>query len=404
MVESEVSEACIYCAGRSGDLRRTEEHIWPQALGGDFGPPLFTTKHVCKRCNDVAGQWVDRAFLRNFFTSSERSKIAREFLDPNKTTAQPLVFTGLDVDFPVRDGEVCERWLGPAGESIYHIHEADDDRWLTLAGGDFFKRKRDPGRVYFALTGASYYWMATAIASVIRYFPRAKIRSLTDFIGDPIDLPVMKLREEPLLDFEQEEIEWIFDRPKGPHNQHMTINIGYADRFLAKLALGFGRSILGPAVSVSPYANELRKMLWSKDISDRGDIGVRGTGPWDNQAFAGIERFIRWPGAWSLFFHRAGDCFGLIVGTSQGRLMSIVLSDNPSLWRSEHLETHQGGALYLVIPQREHVFGPIRAMSLIGHVQGHRAHPDLLAVEALRTDPAKLPPYERLPVGDVEKS
>lgn len=196
-------EACVYCAGRSGDQRASEEHIWPQALGGDFGPPLFITRQVCKKCNDLAGQWVDRAFLRNFFTSGERSKTSREFLDPKKPTAQTLVFMGQDADFPVRQGEVCERWLGPAGESIYHIHEADDERWLTLAGGDFFKRKRDPGRVYFGLTGSSHYWMFTAILSVVRFFPKAKIRSLTEFGGDPIKLPILMLNEEPLTDYEK---------------------------------------------------------------------------------------------------------------------------------------------------------------------------------------------------------
>lgn len=257
---------CIYCDGRRGDPDFSDEHIWPQALGGDACPPVFRTKQVCGRCNNLAGQWVDRAFLRNFFTSNERARTAYDYIDPNKPGQLPLIFMGIDEEFPTPEHEVCERWLGPSGESIYHIHMKDDDRWTTLAGGDFIKRKRDPGRLYFTLTSKSDYWFYTAIISIVRYFPGTSPVCTAEIPGLPVSFPVRGADAEMMTELEKTELAWIRSR-RGMHKHRLVADIGYADRFLAKIALGLGFNILGPRAVFSEYGDELRKMLWCSDFS-----------------------------------------------------------------------------------------------------------------------------------------
>lgn len=160
---------CIYCAGRTGDPEMTLEHVWPRALGGDDTPALFKTRDVCRTCNSRTGQWVDGAFIRNFFVSNERGMGAHEYLDPSRPGPAPLVYFGFDTEFPTDSGQVCERWLGLAGEHIYHVHQADDPRWEVFAGGDMIRRGRiDPGRVYVFLTSPTEYWALTALHSVLQ--------------------------------------------------------------------------------------------------------------------------------------------------------------------------------------------------------------------------------------------
>lgn len=394
---------CIYCAGRRGDESRTDEHIWPQALGGEQCPPAtFRTNQVCGRCNSLAGQWVDRAFLRNFFTSSERGTTARAYLDPMKPSPLPLTFMGHDTEIPLQDGDVCERWIGPSGESIYHIHERDDDRWTTLAGGDFFKRRTDPGRVYFYLTDMAPYWFITGIYSILKFFPGVKPRCLTLIDGLDGRLPIQMADQAPLSAVEAHEVQWIKARPSGPHSHSLPIDLGYADRFLAKLALGLGHNILGPAVSSSPYADELRRLLWCNDFSKRGEIAVRGTGPWDQTLFDPVRIFISWPGIWSIFLTQAGSDFAFVLSTPQGRSMSMVISDDHLLWSSTVIEEYRRGVVYFVVPQRQRVFGPASIGSLISHKQGYQRSAILAELEALRTDPLALPPRERATPQDME--
>jgi ribosomal protein L30 len=58
-------KTCIYCDREKADGDFSDEHIWPDALGGDFLPPeIWRTNDVCGQCNSLSGVFVDGSFIR----------------------------------------------------------------------------------------------------------------------------------------------------------------------------------------------------------------------------------------------------------------------------------------------------------------------------------------------------
>src|SRR5258707_13785841 len=133
---------CIYCEGRRGDSQFSKEHIWPAALGGDACPEIFRTFQVCRRCNSLAGQWADGAFLKSWFLQNEAGVNSLLYMNPDQPGVAPLAYMGFDEEIVTADDEICERWIGPAGAHIYHIHLRDEERWHSFAGGGFLRWKR----------------------------------------------------------------------------------------------------------------------------------------------------------------------------------------------------------------------------------------------------------------------
>jgi hypothetical protein len=392
-----VLEWCLYCDGRRETLEESLEHIWPEALGGESGPELFKTRDVCARCNNLSGQWIDGAFLKSFFLRSEISLPAYDYLDPDKPSPMPATYMGTDTEFPCAEGETCELWLGPAGAHIYHVHEKDDGRWTGFAGGDFLKRRRqDPGRAYLLLTTDQEYWAIATLLSFRAQFPVSPRRCLTAMPRLPAALGILRHDEQPLSATERREIDFILGRRSSNRHAQLDIKVDFSDRFLAKLALGFGHTILGPAVSRSPYADALRSRLWSPDETPEEIARIRGTGFWGGKDDAVAARLLGWKGAWTLTFQAMPAAFGLVVCTPGGRMMSMALSDDPSLWSPEISDAYGDGQTYIVVPGRALTVGPVPLSRMIAHELGHK-HPELLALEALRTDRSRLPPYRSTP-------
>jgi HNH endonuclease len=380
---------CIYCTGRGA---ASDEHIWPRALGGDACPQgVFRTKQVCQNCNTTIGQWVDGAFCKSCFIQHQVGASELQYLDPAVPGILRPIYMGFDTEIPLNSGLVCERWLGAAGDHIYHIHEKDDDRWVVFAGGDFIKRRHDAGRVYVVFTSHDVYWARTTLGSVKKFFPKAKLRSLTKFVG--METRGFLAPDEQLTAAEAAEVEFIYARPDR-QLQHLPVQFDFADRFLAKLGLGLGHTVLGPAVSASPYSDRLRNLLWSRDADTRDQLGVKGSGYWDARDPA-ILKLLNWPGAWCLVMAAMREGFALNVCTPGGRLMTMNASDDPSLWPTDTVAKYYPGLVYIILPQRSAVFGPIPVMQFIAHRTGSWRHPDLAKLDALKIDPAKLPPMRR---------
>jgi hypothetical protein len=166
---------CIYCQRLKPDSDFSLEHIFPDRLGGSLCNDLFKTRDVCASCNTTTGLFVDGPFIKNWFRTNDEAIAARQYLDlsaPNSIL--PLVYIGLLTSIPLRQTLVCEVWLGACGERFYHIHEKDDPRWDTFAGGNPIMRKQDPGRVYLVNTGNNLQWVSLALRSMKGHFNRAR--------------------------------------------------------------------------------------------------------------------------------------------------------------------------------------------------------------------------------------
>ena len=74
---------CIYCDEEKDDQEFSDEHIWPDALGGDHLSKFWRTDEVCQRCNSISGLFVDGYFIKSWLGTAERSTGAREYLAVN---------------------------------------------------------------------------------------------------------------------------------------------------------------------------------------------------------------------------------------------------------------------------------------------------------------------------------
>lgn len=64
-------KTCIYCGLDKKNNEFADEHIWPDALGGDFLPTFWRTDDVCGSCNNMSGVFVDGAFIKSFFGAGD---------------------------------------------------------------------------------------------------------------------------------------------------------------------------------------------------------------------------------------------------------------------------------------------------------------------------------------------
>ena len=382
---------CIYCWGRRNDPSRSLEHIWPQALGGAFMSDLFKTDQVCTRCNSLAGQFVDGAFLKSWFLAAENINAAHRYLDKTTPSAMPLFYHGIAEDFPCGPEEICERWIGPSGDHIYHIHARDDERWDTFAGGDIIRRNRDPGRAYMAFTSTNPYWVQCSAFSFMARFKGAPHRLLTHVEGFPAEWNLLNPFQEPISDVERTEVEFILSRPNWQEAK-VPIRIDFAERFMCKLALGLAFKILGSGAMETPYVNELRRGLWTSDFQERQSLRIRGKNFWDQPDDKRAFQLIHWPGAWMISLNAFPDGLAITVITPGGHHLGILATEGHEGWRSSAGPAYGHGQVYLVVPQRQKVVGPLPMIEYSSFKAGIGRSVALEELKALEVDPSDLPP------------
>jgi hypothetical protein len=321
---------------------------------------------------------------------------SRSYLDPVKPGATLLIYMGKDREFPIDEEEVCERWVGPTGDHIYHVHLAnDDDKWYGFAGGDVIRRKIDGGRAYLILTSKNSYWALTAIKSFISHFRGLPDRlfCLTRVEGMPQDLTSFFVDESNATGLERKEISWIRTRPEDKIvMMSVSLRLDFSDRFLAKLALGLGANILGHRFLLSAYAPDLRKLLWNRDPQEKVKTQVKGTNFLNSEQICDISRIIKRESAWTVMLWAQEKNFLLFLCTPSGRGMSIVISDDSALWHHASFKQYHIGAMYFVVPERECFIGPVLLPDFLAHWFRHRREPNLAYLENLGGDPALLPP------------
>ena len=381
---------CIYCGGRRKDPEMSREHIWPQALGGQSSPPLFQSEQVCKTCNSLCGLWVDGAFLKSWYISHERGNAARSYLDPQKPGVTPLMFMGLDRRFPVQEGEVAELWMGPGGDSVHHIHKADDDKWYGIAGGDIIRRSKiDAGRAYIMLRSESPYWLAVSMKSFVAFMSPARLFTATlmpNVTGPVIDKLTSESQATPV---EASELAWI----RQSDNLHMVSfshRLDFSRRFLAKLALGIGANLFGPAYLETAYVGELRRALWA-NIEDDEAGALRGSDLFNESSLDGAY-LNGIHGAWSMHFQAMPKAFGMMIATPGGRTMAIQIADQPALWSDAAFTPYHNGTFYFVVPERAYFSHPVGLLDFVQHKNGHGTNTIMAEIEGFQSDPKSLPP------------
>lgn len=387
-------KTCIYCGRDKLDRELSLEHIWPSALGGSLCGDLFKTPRVCRRCNEKCGLWVDGEFLKSWFVQNEVALAQYPYLDPANPTALSLVYLGIQSDLPLQDGLICERWVGPSGDHIYHIHATDDNKWFGYAGGDIIGRQSaDRGRAYIVLATQQQYWVHTALLSFAAHFSEAKRCCLTEVIGAPDAWRDLLPRPDEADAIQAVELALIRASGDDAFQANVPVRMDMPKRFLSKIALGLGFNLLGDAFLATPYALRLRATLHESDPQKRAASGIHCTAYAQSAADGLLPQALHWNGAWVLTVGVTDGRIFLLVSTPSGRELSVVISDDSPLWADGRLKEYHLGQVFLILPQRREFVGPISAHTYLLHRWGVQRCAQLARIEAMRVDPSSLPKH-----------
>lgn len=384
---------CSYCLQSKPEAERSDEHIWPESLGGDpLGPP-WRTSNVCERCNHLAGRWVDGQFVRSFFGSHERVAGAEDYLDPENPLGARTHFAYLGViqSALLTDEETAEAWLGPAGDVVIHVRPRHDEAWDAFAGGKPTRKRSQGGRAYLLLASEEPFWIKVVLSTFLRAFRHASRTIANADISGP---PTLLTPITPADATQARHLRIVDENRKGVHGQ-MTLPLDVERRFLAKLALGVGRETLGEAFLSTPYATLLARMLREADFEKRNRIPLRGASLHGGLKDAVAKLPLHWPGGWVLLLLRPDDRAALVIVTPAENALALIVSDDPALtidnpaWPDE-------GVVYLTIPALDAAVGPIGLPDYLAFQTGVSGHPELERLAARRTDPSRLPPKRKV--------
>lgn len=394
--EEEQFRRCSYCFRSKLTAEFNLEHIWPDALGGDALSGFWKTTNVCARCNELSGRFVDGEFIKSWFVVNERAEAARPYLNAAKPEAAwlPLTYIGNLEHDVVPTGMAAEFWLGPCGDHIFHLRPTQEPGWETYAGGKPTRKRLDWGRAYMALCSADKFWALTAVHSFHRHFRRGE-RYL-------VNAPAPQGFQPPFSELDQSQPGIVNDlvlmELVSAHAEAGTklklravIAINVGSRFLAKLALGIGREVLGDAFLDTLYARVLRGALWERDNSARAKMAVRGSGYLQGAGQHAHAAVLRWPGAWVIWLQVVGGELACHVVSPGGKDMTVLVSDERELV-SSWAEAWPEGQVYLTVAATAEAVGPIGGAEYIAHQLGNIDQPRLTELARQRAGIVPPPP------------
>ena len=380
---------CLYCENEKSLVDFSNEHIWPDALGGESLPPFWKTNQVCRTCNNMSGLFVDGAFIKSWVGNAERwtEGIYAESKTPTKVN-MPLAYLGKVLDVPIEPGKTAEYWTTACGANIVHIRPDDKEKlWNSYAGGDprLANRKSKAGRVYVALTSQKTFWICSTLLSVKFHFKNAE-RYITnmDVPDSWTDFKSVNMTDASHVR-DMETVQSIIDAGKQRNDVgkqgnklHVTmaIPLDAGNRLLAKLAIAVGHKLFGQPFLDTNYSRELRIAFREADYSKRKKSAVRGTSYLSQSLDGRVEDILQFPGAWLLFLKETKGTLVLYVFTPSGQTMSVIVSDELNLIQTLE-ETYRDGVVWLTIPALETAVGPLGLPDYIAHQLGTIQNPQL---------------------------
>ncbi len=399
---------CIYCDINKSEEQFSDEHIWPDALGGDFLPKdVWRTDDVCQSCNSLSGLFVDGSFIRSFIGQSELSSGSHEYLAGKKAVAAiSLDYLGPIREVPVPSGCIAEYWAGPCGANIIHIRPDDgDEQWVSYAGGSPKAKKSKAGRAYMALASDVEFWIYVALESFRQHFDRAERFVVNADVPNhwPFKVPD---RLDPIQAEDMKTVDAILDKGRTGSwfRVQATVPLNAGHRMLAKVALGVGYKVFGAAYLETSYAKTLRQGMREANADKRKQILVRGFGITSGKSLAGTEQILKWSGGWVLLLNALENKVALTVISPTGRPMSIMVSDDQSLIAKLD-QRYAEGLLWITVLAAKQAVGPIALPEYLGHQTGVASVAALTSLASRRGDPSSLPPCKTVSgtmVNDVE--
>ncbi|MBU6142113.1 HNH endonuclease [Patescibacteria group bacterium] len=330
---------CLYCGFDKPEAEFSSEHIIPKALiCGGLEPTNPFILPVCGRCNNLCGRFVDRPFIKNWFSHGNRAHNERRYVDLARNPEIPLSYMGCLSESPVA-GKTCDNWVGPTGDQIFHLHDPYPD--LELVGKPLPARGQtfDPGMVFLFMRATNPAWHSCILKSVAAGFENAQLYIVNGANPPP---PFQKIPSE-LESLKNRLIEIV----QEPLKLEFKMAADYGDRFLSKLALGFGGLLLKSDFKVSQDAKRLRGFLWERDSEKRATLEVRGASFGSLPKNATVERVLPWAPGHVIYIADMGEFLSLIPIFYGVQAAAIEIARDRALWEGK---IPAEGIIYVIAP------------------------------------------------------
>jgi HNH endonuclease len=373
---------CLYCEKIKAVHEFSLEHIFPQSMGGALCSDIFKTRHVCARCNSIMGIFVDGSMIRNWFTKNAEAQAFRDFVDLDADNSwAPFTYMGPSDFLTVPYGDVLEIWMGASGEHIYHVHEKDDERYDTYVGGDPIRRNSDPGRAYLFLRSTEDRRVGLTLRSFQRQFKDAR-RYAGNFEvnGQSEGKLIIHEPSESIL----RELHSLAEKVNAGADWHIKLQfqLGFEQRFLAKVARSIGFNIFGSGYLETKRARDLRDAMWEKEYETRSRL-LGGIDYFANPS-VNISDYLGVDGGYSIILQVINDALVLLLTMPSGETLAVVISDTPQLWSGEGFNSFLTGVMYIIVPQIGFFHGPLPFPEFLAYKLGNYEIPELYDLERRR--------------------
>ncbi len=348
---------CLYC-GLENELF-SKEHVIPQALGGNLTPQNpFAIRNVCTRCNNLAGTYIDGPFIKSWMNQNYRSSAIMKYANIDSNLILPLSYMGIikKMDY---EGKICELWIGPTGDTIYHFHEPypAEPNTTPMVGVPTYARNIniDRGFAFIFVRSNNPEWHPTILLSFREQFRKSEL-----FLGNGPTPPGGDFSDIPhsLNALHQDLISLLGEH----HEVEAAIGISYGDRFLAKIALGLGSILLKSGYETSNSANMLRKAMWTRDAAIRATIPIHGSN-FFQISDSHLKGILTWPGGHLLHIRRTSNKLVLYASFYEVQNAVIEISNEPRYWEGISGE----GLIYVIAPGLRKYVGPKKFEQFVAH-------------------------------------
>lgn len=351
---------CVYCGRSKPVVEFSDEHVLPAALGGNLHPNPLLLKNVCERCNNLCGLFVDGPFIKSWFTQNGMAQGAL-YAGRIKEAVLPLKYAGELTG--LTDGDrICDHWLGPNDDSIYHFHKPyPKEDYIGFSVGpsaSSYNLDVDDGFVFTFLVSNNPEWHLPVLAAVFSQFRERKGSGTELYLGNG-----MTPRGGLFSDIPPER-KALHSRVVSLYGQgryvKVSIDIHQGERFLAKLALGFGSLFLDSAFQTSSDADLLRSYLRERDWKQRAAIPLKQTGfrtpipdtitelSGDLEALSEeVRKIPEWPGGHAFLLLPNQGTLMLYARIFKMQSACIQISGTPAHWENK---IYPEGSLFLVTP------------------------------------------------------
>ncbi len=375
---------CLYCNRPKPEEEFSEEHVLPQAIGGNLEPTNpFKTNDVCRNCNSTCGLFVDTGFIKSWFTSVARVQDGMRHVKFSQEMLFPFQYMGTIEELSY-DGKICEFWIGPTGDSVFHFHDeypAVEDMPIIVGPAPNVRRHIDFGFAFIFVVPSNPVWwrpilrsFAVQFRGTTLYFANGNTPEGGLFSEIPKEL--LGLREQLKAATERS------------INTRISVTIDAELRFLGKLGLGLGHLFLKTGFSSSSDAQNLRDLMWARTRDQRGNAKVRGAGVFGG-IDASLKRLLCWEAGHLVCLQLIPEGIALFTNFYGEQTATLQISTSTEFWREDYPER---GIVFVVVPGLRRFVGPLSIEDFVSHKIGVAKNAELVALEESTPGHSDLPP------------